>query len=192
MFTVSSTFIGDFKLGDNINYNLRILALLYDQQVSGDQRQKQLLCKPIIILLASICEAVLYDLHLRIQTYTTEGVKNVARSVMDYVRKKRIDEFEKYIVSAKKHDFFDAADSDLYEILDGLRKLRNRVHIQNTKKHFQPDDCNAFTLARQLKAEEALEKVLKTMVAKYARSSDVPPCVADFVLPWDEHYRKKK
>jgi homoserine acetyltransferase len=163
--------------------------LLYDHQATGTPEQKQLLCKPITILLASICEAVLFDFHMRIRVFTSEGVRNLARSVMDYVRKKKIDEFEKYIASAKKHDFFDAADSGLYEILDGLRKLRNRVHIQNSKNDFEPDERNAFSYARQVKAEKSLEKILKTMATKYARTGHVTGCVDNFVLPWKEHYR---
>ena len=66
MVTIESKFIGDFKIGDNINCNLEILALLYDRFNGGDQQQRRLLCKPIVVLLASIVEAVLYDFHKRV------------------------------------------------------------------------------------------------------------------------------
>ena len=189
MFKVSSCFIGSFKLGDNINHNLRVLSLLYDYQSQCSPNQKTLLCKPIIILLASICEAVLSDLHMRIRMYTIEGVQNIAQSVLDYVRSKKIDEFDKYIASARKHDFFDANDTDFYEVLDSLRKLRNRIHIQNTKGHFEPDEKKAFNYSRQIDAEKALEKVMKTMTAKYSRDSSVSGYVDDFELPWNEHFQ---
>lgn len=188
MFKVSSGFMGNFKLGDNINHNLRILSLLYDHQSKCATGQKTLLCKPIIILLASICEAVLSDFHMRLRTYTFEGVKNITQHVLDYVRSKKIDEFDKYIASAKKHDFFDANDTNFYEALDSLRKLRNRIHIQNSKGHFEPDEEIAFNYGRQIKAEEALEKVMKTMVVKYSRNSSLSGYVADFELPWNEHF----
>jgi hypothetical protein len=45
MFTVSSNFIGNFKLGDNINHNLEILQLLYRQFDQSKFRNKRLLCK---------------------------------------------------------------------------------------------------------------------------------------------------
>jgi hypothetical protein len=180
--------MGNFKLGDNINHNLRILSLLYESQSQCDIPQKEVLCKPIIIFIASICEAVLADLHMRIRLYTIEGVKNVADDVMDYIRGKKIDEFEKYIASARKYDFFDAGDTSFYEALDELRRLRNRIHIQNTKRHFEPDECRAFTLKRQELAERILEKVMKTMLAKYSRSRERHACVADFQLPWDEYF----
>jgi hypothetical protein len=79
-----------------------------------------LLCKPIILLLVSIIEAVLHDLHRRIKTFTIEGVQNLATSAGDYIRLKKIDEFEKYIASAKKHDLFNLADSGFYQQLDEL------------------------------------------------------------------------
>ena len=61
MFTVSSRFIRNFKLGDNINHNLKILSLLYRQFDCAAEPDKRLLCKPITILLVSIVEALLYD-----------------------------------------------------------------------------------------------------------------------------------
>ena len=180
--------MGSFKLGDNINHSLRVLALLYNHQSNGTPRQQALRCKPIIMLIASVCEAVLYDFHLRLRTYTIEGVRNIAQGVMNYVRSKKIDEFAKYIASAKKHDLFDATDTNFYDALDSLRKLRNRIHIQNPKNHFEPDDGNAFTLKRQITAEKVLEKVLKTMATKYSRDRERYGCVADFEIPWNEHF----
>ena len=190
MFVIQSHFMGSFKLGDNINHNLRILTLLYQFQSQLDIGEKQVLCKPIVVFIASICEAVLADLHMRIRLYTLEGVKNVAQNVMAYIRSKKIDQFDKYIASARKHDFFDAGDTSFYKALDTLRKLRNRIHIQNDKRHFELDEYNAFTLTRQELAERVLEKVMKTMLAKYSRDRQNYACVSDFQLPWDEHFTK--
>jgi hypothetical protein len=185
MATIQSKFIGDFKLGDNINHNLEILALLYCNFEDGDDEDKQLLSKPIILLIASIIEAVLYDLHKRINTFTIEGVTNIATSTLDVIRLKKIDDFEKYIASAKKHDLFDSTDTDFYEQLDDLRRLRNRIHIQNTKNDFEPDEHNAFNIERKLMAERVAEKTLRMMAKKFSRDYDY---VAEFVLPWDAHF----
>jgi hypothetical protein len=188
MFKVSSGFIGDFKLGDNINHNLSVLALLYHYYNGEDESGKGLLRKPIIILLVSIIEAVLHDFHNRIRIFTYEGVVNLPYEIIEYVRgKKTKDELEKYIASARKHDLFVSQDAAFYDLLDELRRLRNRVHIQNTKHDFEPDDWNAFSEARKVKAEQALERTMKTMAAKYPR----PPhtkYVADFKLPWAAHF----
>jgi hypothetical protein len=51
MFSIQSTFIGDFKLGDNIAYNLDVLEVLYERFEAADADEKRLLCKPITVLL---------------------------------------------------------------------------------------------------------------------------------------------
>ena len=106
MFVVSSKFIGSFRLVENINYNLSGLALLYRYYEGEDEDGKRFLRKPIIVLLVSIIEAVLHDYHTRIRTFTREGVANLTQSVVDYISAKRLDELEKYVASARKHNLF--------------------------------------------------------------------------------------
>jgi hypothetical protein len=185
MFIVDSSFIGDFSLGDNINHNLRVATLLYEHFATADTDKKRLLCKPIILTLVSVTEAMLHDLHVRIRTFTIEGVLNIPSEIVDYVRGKRIDELEKYIASARKHNLFDANDSTFYDSLDQLRRLRNRIHIQNTKGDFEEKEYNAFTDARKTLAEKVLEKTAKTMASKYPRDKHY---VDPFEFPWKEHF----
>lgn len=189
MFKTSSNFIGSFKIGDNIHHNLRVLGLLYKYFDKANEYEQCLLCKPIIIFIISIEEAILHDFHKRIQIFTIEGITNLAEDVIGYIQGKQIDELEKYIVSAKKHDLFDMKDTKFYEYLEQLRKLRNRIHIQNTKNNFEPDEFQAFNLKRKTLAERVLEKTLKTMNVKYSRSVDVTKYINDFELPWVEHYK---
>ena len=75
MFRIRSNFIGNFKTGDNVNYGLRVLSLLYKHFSSSTEYEQMLLCKPIILLLVSIIEAVLHDFHVRMRDYTIEGVE---------------------------------------------------------------------------------------------------------------------
>lgn len=185
MTVIESNFIGNFKLGDNINHNLEVLHLLYRHYQDAEIEEQRLLCKPIILLIASIVEAVLYDLHNRIQTFTVEGVQNVAAAAMDAIRLSKIDDFSKYIASAKKRNFFDETNGELYDQLEDLRKLRNRIHIQNEKNHFEPDEIAAFTPERKSVAEMALEKTLRKMATRFPRRHDY---VGNFALPWDAHF----
>ena len=185
MITISSNFIGSFKLGDNIVHNLAILKELYGFQETGRANQKALLRKPIIVIIGSIAEAILYDLYLRIKGYTREGVQNIPEDVLEEIRTKTIDEFAKYIANARSKDLL-GTDPGLYENLDELRKLRNRIHIQNTKNHFELDDGKAFNYGRQITAERTLEVLMKTMAWNYARL-DIQQFVEDFTLPWDDH-----
>lgn len=186
-FQVRSTFVGDYKLGDNINHNLDTLDLLYRHYTAANEQDKKLLRKPITITLVSIIEAVLFDLHKRIRLFTYEGVQNVAFEVSQYVRGKQLDELEKLIVSAKKHDLFDMADTKFYDRMEDLRKLRNRIHIQNRKNEFELDEWQAFSQERMVLAERVLEKTLRVMLSKFDRGPQYG-YVRDFSLPWNAHF----
>jgi hypothetical protein len=71
--TINSSFIGNFKLGDNICFNLKVLKTLYDYRAAGTAQQKLHLQKPLIVLNTSIIEAVLCDFHDRVKTFTSGG-----------------------------------------------------------------------------------------------------------------------
>jgi len=185
MITISSNFIGNFKLGDNIVHNLNILRELCASQKNGNANQQRLLRKPIILIIASVAEALLFDLYLRIENYTNEGVPNIPDEVLEEIRTKTIDEFAKYISNARSKSLL-GADLELYDDLDELRKLRNRIHIQNTKNHFESDDRAAFNRDRQTAAERTLEILIKTIERDYTRVG-VGGFVGDFILPWNDH-----
>jgi hypothetical protein len=186
MFEINSNFIGNFKVGDNINHNCSTLRVLYEKLNEASQNDKIFLYKPIIIFNTSIIEAMLYDFHFRAKKFTKEGIQNVTDDILEYIRGKHIDELEKYIPSAKKHDLFDEQDSDFYEALDDLRKLRNRIHIQNTKRYSDSDESKAFSKEKVEQSELILEKVAKTLSTKYARRDSFHH-VDNFIFPWNEH-----
>jgi hypothetical protein len=188
MFTVRSDFIWDFKTGDNINYNLRVLGFLYEQGLFASPDNERLLCKPIIVFLASITEALLHDFHVRCKRSVWEKIDNLPVNVIEYMRTKRIDEFEKYIVSARKHNLFKVGDGGLYEDLDKLRKWRNRIHIQDKKKELEPSEFSVFTPSRKRDAERCLERVVKTLTVNHPRPDHIGGHVIDFQFPWTEHF----
>lgn len=188
MFTILSSFIGNFKIGDNINYNLRILALMYEYYRSPEQGDRTLLNKPITLCLVSIAEAVLHDFHTRIRHFTSEGVDGISSSATSDIRgKKKIDRFKAYIDSVKKHKFFSAFPS-IGDDLELLRKLRNRMHIQNDGNDLEPDEEEVFTDERRRIAERALEGLMKLLNRDHSRPEHVRGYVGNFTLPWDPHF----
>ena len=187
MFTINADFIGNFKLGDNINYNLDILNYSYKRLADPDDEDSHLLRKPIIITIASICEAILHDLHFRMKNYTQEGVMGLSEKFLSIIRLKIIDQFETYIASAKKNKLLGTKSSDIYKNLDELRKLRNRIHIQNQKNEFELDEDKAFNISRQVTAEKTLEELIKIISSNHPRPSHIKSYVNDFVLPWTKH-----
>ena len=183
MVTIKSKFIGYFVIGDNVVFNLKTLSLLHQMQVENPSQAK-LLRKPIII--ASVAEAVLHDLFLRINHHTVEGVPNIDDDTLDDLRTKVVDKFANYISISKSKELLGGEDS-IYDELDELRKLRNRVHIQNPKEHFEEKEYNAFTKERQVKAEKTLEKLLRIMESNYNRPL-AHQYVDDFILPWNSYF----
>lgn len=182
---INSSFIGDFKVGDNICYNLRTLKAQYRAQAAAHDKSE--FVKPIVLLIAAVLEAVLHDFHARIRHHTAEGVANLVWETVHYVQMlKKIDEFEKYIESAKKHDLFDQGPA-FYSDLHELRKIRNRIHIQNLKKHQPRDEALVFTSRCQQMAEKLLERTMRVMAGKYSRGPKYAH-VSDFELPWDAHF----
>lgn len=182
MFSVPANFIANFKIGDNINKNLATVRLLYEL-CDEDPARGQRLRKPITVALVSIAEAMLYDFIRRIQS--NEAVPSISSEVVLALKGKNLTEFTHFIVHARKHKLF-GENPAFYERGDELRKLRNRIHIQNEKEQFQRDEDKAFTLARQKNAEEIVEYISKYLLKNHSRSKSTHGFVGDLVFPWQE------
>jgi hypothetical protein len=184
MVKYSSGFIGGFKLGDNIVHNLDILNLLYATQKTSSPEQAELLRKPIIVWCGAVAEALLYDLYeTKIPKFTSEGVPNVPKIVLKRIRLQTVDQFGRYIANARRFSLLGPS-PDLYNSLEELRKLRNRIHIQNKKGDFETDEPIAFSSQRQAEAERTLEQLISYMSSNHLRQPS-RHFVADFILPWD-------
>lgn len=187
-FNIPASFIGDFKRGDNINYNLKVLKTLYDCHSTLEADKQPYLRKPMFLIIMSIIEAVLYDFDSRIRHFTREGVQNIPLNILNIIRGKKYDDLEKYIACSKSNNFFDTVYEQFYDDLHKLRKIRNRIHIQNSKNYLPRDESAAFTPNNLHLAECALEVVMRTMNKKYPRPNSVQGCVEDFSIPWDSRY----
>ena len=184
MFIVSSCFIRRFKIGDNINHNLETLRLLYALS-DEDSKKRVPLRKPIILILVSVAEAMLYDFLVRIQS--SEHMATLPAETVEVLQTKKYSQLNHFIAIARSHDLLSAGD-ELYDQLDKLRKLRNRIHIQNEKNHFEQDERVAFRFQRQREAESVLENIAKSLALYHPRKTTTHGFVADFEFPWDEHW----
>lgn len=190
MFTIPSLFIGIFKIGDNINYNLEILRNLYEVRESAPIDKKKYFNKLIVVTNVSIIEACLYDFHKRVTNNTSESVRNVALNVVQYIKGKEIDQFESLIASSRKHKLFESNDN-FYTTLDDLRKARNRIHIQNKKWLPPNNEEKLFTNRLLIKSEQALEYTMKILNNDYSRD-DSYGYVEPFQIPWKEHFTSEQ
>ena len=187
MVTINSGFIGEFKTCDNINHTLRILRKLYEYFENEGGDGKGLLSKPIIILLASMTEAILYDFHLRAHNNIREGVPNVSDEDSRRLQENQVDKFAACVQSARRLNLLDDADGALYDELDRLRGIRNRMHIQNQYNERPADENLVFTQNNKELAERVFEKTASKMAERFPRPPGIQRHIGDFNCPWHSH-----
>jgi hypothetical protein len=180
---ITSTFIWSFKKGDNIIYNFEILDKLYDYKRIGDTRSKRLLNKPITLIIISIVECVLEDFTRRCKHRSTDPLPNITQSQILEYKTKKYDKFEHFSSISHKHNLFDQ-EPRFYTMLDYLRKIRNRFHIQNCNNDLEPDEYSVFTDIRLHASEAVLEIIIEKMMTKFPRRTSSIN-FSDIVFPWD-------
>jgi hypothetical protein len=189
-----SEFIWNFKLGDNIAYNFKILFLLYKNKDNSNKEEKKLYNKLVCVILVSIIEAILVDLLKRIDHATTdipiclldEHINSIKQNIS---KDKKIKEIKDAITGAayrynvmKKYDFNEivkycrkynllfSENEKIYDYFDKFAWLRNRIHIENYYSNFEEDEANVFTESRLVIMEKAAEYVLRVMADNYSRN----------------------
>lgn len=174
---INSWFIGWFKVWDNINYNLKILNKLY-LYYNNELEEKELLLKPITILIVSIIEALLDDYFYRIYSFTREGINGLSEEKLKKIREKKYEDFNNYINWSKKHNLFNSEDI-FYEEIHYLRDIRNKIHIQ--LNYWNEDQV--FTELEKEKAEKKCYDIMDYLSKNHLRDKN-KKCVDNFILPW--------
>ena len=183
-----STFIGDFVTGDNIVHTMKCAGALIDAQNNADEQQHSLFIKPIVFLLGSVIEAILFDLHFKAKSYTREGVKGFDAKTLKSVANSKRDKFVTFIDWAKKYEIY-ALSPEQYEFLHYIRELRNRMHIQISKRPSyirDNKDDRLFDPNTQTKVQSLLELVLERSAKMYPRPEEIREnnYVGPISIPW--------
>lgn len=177
-------FFWSFKRMDNVNYNFEIVCLLYKskKENSLDIRFN----KPIIVFLMAIVECMLYDFVDRIQTHTNDSFPNITQSIISHFRNaKDSDELKILIPRLQSQNLLRANKTDsIYKDLEDLRKVRNRLHIQNKYNLLDKDENKVFTNDILNLAEKTFEKVCEILCNVYPRWKKQPLPMSDFPRPW--------
>ncbi|MEI6400134.1 MAG: hypothetical protein WCO58_01265 [bacterium] len=189
-FFKSANFIDIYKIGDNINYSLSILKVLY-KAYNNSPEESRLLVKPIVIINISITEAILYD-FIENRIRKANRTEKILEDILDTLLSKKLDKFEHYITQAEKYDLFDAKDTNFYEAMHSLRRKRNRIHIQghDWKIKEEVNEYAVFNEKTKITSEKVLEKTINTMISKYPRREEYASYVKDFELPWEKHFNE--
>ena len=189
-FSVPATFFNDFKIYQNVKYNLNVLEELYSAYNQEQYHRKFFLRKPIIVTEVCIIEVLLYDFLARVRKNTSEGVQGLDEEILVKIRASdyNLNQLGALIAIAEKSDLFDESDSKFYFRLKELSHLRNRVHIQNIWENAPFAERDAFTQRRLLSAERCLEKVATTLSTKHPRPEHIWAYLrTDLRFPWDRH-----
>jgi len=187
----NDTFIWQFKKGDNIIFNFKILWALYEAKaVNSDP---MLFNKPILISIASIIECILDDFVQRIQQRTRDPLPNITSQIIHAFKYRekggvlevnKIESLAHYLLQAERHNLFDQK-KEFYENLWILKNSRDRVHIQNKKYTLEADEYKVFNDERLKLSEDILEIVIEKMISKFPRSSSpTGHDINQFPFPW--------
>jgi len=184
---ITGTFIWTFKKGDNIIYNYDIVWSIY-QAITREPLSYRMryYWKPIMVHLAAIIECIFEDFSNRIQQRVSDPLPNISPEVIADFKLKNRDKFETYITAMQKHNLLHAG-ARTYAELQLLRKVRNRMHIQNA--HYQPplDESALFNQTALVNAEICFEIVILRMMELYPRSTTSGETFSNFPVPWQKH-----
>ena len=178
----NTSFVRSFKTGDNIALNVESIALMHRIRAELPEHEAWKLNKSIVIAAASIIEACLFELVQRARFNTREGIPNISQKHLDAIRKTKKDGLQFCVAIAREMKFLGPASGEIYNDLNDLVKLRDRIHIQNKWKHSPKCEKLAFNSESVLVAERCLEKVLVCLSRKYPRNMCYTPPLH---LPWN-------
>lgn len=172
-------FVGDFKVGDNLVHNCRILSELVIANEAG------LLNKLVVLQVCSILEACLAEIIFRTQNFNLEGVANISESDRREIEGKKLDKFSAVIDVMKKYHILDTLGEEVYDELHRLRKYRNKIHIQDDVaiEGVSRDEPELFSDELTQKALDLNFRVINCLVDRYPRSEDVGSYVSDLTIP---------
>lgn len=176
---ISSNFVGDFKVGDNLVFNADLLCKL------AEANARSAFNKPIVVQVGAILEAALSQIIFRAKNFNREGVPNISEPDRLEIEGKQIDKFNSVIDVLKKYKVLDGLGPDVYGDLHKLRKYRNKVHIQEDIgiEGVSRDDEVAFSNDIRKWALALNAKVLKFLGEKLARPEHLEGYVKPILVP---------
>ena len=175
---ISSSFVGEFKVGDNIVHNAHILCEL--AALKGDTFNKL-----IIIQAGALVEVCMSQIFYRADYFTNEGLPDISKADQTAIASKKTDKLTVMIDVMKKHKLLDGLGPAIYPDLHKLRKYRNKVHIQEDIRIVgAPRDEDKLFSADMRKWSLAVAvKVIEHISKTYPRPKHIKGHVADFELP---------
>jgi hypothetical protein len=176
---LTCNFIGEFKVGDNIERNAKSLCKLVTDN------KDDVFNKLIVVQAGSIVESALDQIFWRAKNHTKEGVPNISEEDRKEIAEKKIGRFKVIIEKMEEYELLDGLGDDIYEELETLRQYRNRVHIQldDEPEGISRDEDKAFSAAIVKWALALNIKVLKHLIEHYPRPAELAQYAHPIELP---------
>lgn len=179
----TNVFFWDFKRMDNTNYNFEIIEILYAAKKQSNNERR--FNKPITLILVSIIECIIYDFVRRVTEHSNEKIPNLDDDIVSDTRAKSLDQLEPLIAHIRKNNLLRISGNDsIYDDLEHLRKVRNRIHIQNTQQQLDRDEPDVFISDNLSLAEKCLERVCEVLCHVYPRPNQAFCSMSDFPRVW--------
>jgi hypothetical protein len=181
------SFIWDFKIRDNLLYNIEILFSLIK-----DHGGSKIYNKPISILTIAIIEAIMADFLYRLHGATNHFPSNAVISpeikikIKDRLKKETTK--KEMVVNGEKHTYsrlnnfgfktmieiyteykLFGKNNEKYKLLMSLSRFRNRVHILNYFGNFEKDETRVFSTYRTQETLDVMIWMIKYFNKNYAR-----------------------
>lgn len=174
---IPSSFIGDFKVGDNIAYNADILCSLCEKNENGSFN------KLIVLQVGSILEASMGQIIYRAQNFNREGVPNIAQEDRQEIEGKKIDKLNSIIDVFRKYGLISELGLGIYDDLHQIRKYRNKIHIQDSNPAVPDDEERAFTDETCDWSLDICIKVIALLNEKFCRPAHLKNFVRALRIP---------
>lgn len=182
---ILDSFIWDFKIGDNIRYNLKVIYNL----IKDYNKNKTDYRKPISILCVSVIEAIFVDFLYRLDMGTNhfpkklEDLKFDIKNRLNEEKKETEGTFLEEVYKYKKLRNFGYKDvvnfleefsilgssSQKYSTLQKIGHFRNRVHINNYFDNFERDESKTFSEKRTQVTINYMRKIFLYFKDNYSR-----------------------
>ena len=182
----SKVIFWDFKNRDNVDYNFKIIEVMIAN--IKEASEPQYYYKPIFLIISGIIECVLYDFLEKIQKHKYEKVPNLNKEDIESLKSIDLpnklanfsDICRKYSLLGKK--------PKIYNQIQNMAKIRNRIHIQNQKGSHPLDEFNLWTTDQVKTCGNLLKDIFILMCERYPRPSGTTrhtnPDASNFPEPW--------
>ena len=184
---INTSFIWNYNLGDNIVFNTEILESLYcNLDVAKPEN-----IKPIVLISASVIEALMLDFAVRVQENKNEPL-NLSPKKINGINRLDINErkwkFYRIVETFEEHQVL-GDESNYYANVQYLRDMRNRIHIRHHSAG-RRIEWEAWTVEVRYCAEACVEYTLLYLSKNFPRCTNT--FVKDAVISWQRQFPDEK